>query len=112
MHSGDPLEVVGGPDFSEAYISTGNGSYFRIHWFSGDTIFRSAATFWINEARDCEPNVEYKSTYDGRMLSAWRIIKDIAPGDELLVVYSHAANEVRAGRSSRLAGRASTWACT
>ena len=34
MHSGDPLEVVGGPDFSEAYISTGNGSYFRIHWFS------------------------------------------------------------------------------
>ena len=96
MHSGDPLEVVGGPDFSEAYISTGNGSYFRIHWFSGDTIFRSAATFWINEARDCEPNVEYKSTYDGRMLSAWRVIRDIKPGDELLVVYSHAANEAEA----------------
>ena len=27
---GDPLHVVGGKEFSEAYISTGNGSYFRI----------------------------------------------------------------------------------
>ena len=30
------------------------------------------------------------------MLSAWRVIRDIKPGDELLVVYSHAANEAEA----------------
>jgi hypothetical protein len=98
MHAGNvDADAVGGSEFSEAYISTGNSSYFRIHWFAGDSIFRTAATFWINEARDREPNVEYRSRHDGsRMVSAWRIIKDIAPGEELLVVYSHAANEAEA----------------
>ena len=49
-----------GPTSSEAYISTGNGSYFRIHRFAGACRIFRAATFWINEARATAPNVEYK----------------------------------------------------
>ena len=49
---------------------------------------RAAPTFYLNEARGGEkPNVEWRVVALGRPALAWVLLRDVAPGEELLVAY-------------------------
>ena len=49
---------------------------------------RAAPTFYLNEARGGEkPNVEWRVVALGRPALAWVVLRDVAPGEELLVAY-------------------------
>ena len=57
--------------------------YFRVR----DDV-RAAPTFYLNEARGGEePNVEWRVVALGRPALAWVLLRDVAPGEELLVAY-------------------------
>ena len=48
---------------------------------------RAAPTFYLNEARGEAPNVEWRVVALGRPALAWVLLRDVAPGEELLVAY-------------------------
>mmetsp|Transcript_2861 Transcript_2861/g.9632 ORF Transcript_2861/g.9632 Transcript_2861/m.9632 type:complete len:154 (+) Transcript_2861:244-705(+) len=49
---------------------------------------RAAPTFYLNEARGEEtPNVEWRVVALGRPALAWVLLRDVEPGEELLVAY-------------------------
>ena len=48
---------------------------------------RAAPTFYLNEARGETPNVEWRVVALGRPALAWVLLRDVAPGEELLVAY-------------------------
>ena len=74
--------IEGAPPASDDRAVLYNDAHFRL---CTDT--RAAPSYYLNEARSCEPNVEWRVIDLGRPALGVVVLRDIPPKEELLLLY-------------------------
>ena len=74
--------IEGAPPASDDRAVAYNDAHFRLR-----TDTRAAPSYYLNEARDREPNVEWRVIDLGRPALGVVVLRDIQPKEELLLFY-------------------------
>jgi hypothetical protein len=74
--------IEGAPSASDDRAVLYNDAHFRLR---SDT--RAAPSYYLNEARSCEPNVEWRVIDLGRPALGVVVLRDTQPEEELLLLY-------------------------
>ena len=74
--------IEGAPPASDDRTVAYNDAHFRLR-----TDTRAAPSYYLNEARSCEPNVEWRVIDLGRPALGFIVLRDIPPKEELLLFY-------------------------
>ena len=74
--------IEGAPPASDDRAVRYNDVHFRLR-----TDTRAAPSYYLNEARSCEPNVEWRVIDLGRPALGCVVLRDIQPKEELLLCY-------------------------
>ena len=74
--------IEGAPPASDDRAVQYNDAHFRLR-----TDTRAAPSYYLNEARSCEPNVEWRVVDLGRPALGVVVLRDIQPKEELLLFY-------------------------
>jgi len=82
-------------DDTDCYISYSKETSFVLRDPDDGEHGHRSYSYNLNEARNCDPNVEWKKMYNGRSVFGWRVLRDVRPGEELLADYggNHAGDD-------------------